>query len=128
MEKLKTATWSKTMSEFPLELEPEEAGLESASEEELATREPEIWNGTEVLPFHVERRLEVLQRLKIYKGSERYKEEQKKAAQALKISNRSLDRLMKQYQEQGIEGLMRKERSDQGQNKMSEAQGVTERV
>ena len=94
--------------------------LETVAVEVPETREPEIWNGTEPLPDPIKRRLEVLQRLKQYEGSDQYREEQEKAAQELEIDIRSLYRLINQYREQGIEGLERKERSDRGQNKISE--------
>jgi putative transposase len=90
-----------------------------AVESETGERQ-EIWNGTKALPPAIKRRLEVLQRLKSYEGSERYDEEQRKAAQELELDRRSLYRLIHQYREQGVEGLRRKERADLGKSKIDE--------
>lgn len=79
-----------------------------------------ILNHTEALPYSLQRRLEVLQRLKSYEGSKRYVQERKKAAQELSLSDRSLRRLIHQFREQGIAGIIRQSRSDQGQLKVSE--------
>ena len=82
---------------------------------------PEVVNGTKPLPYAVQRRLEVVQRLQSYQSSADYGAEKKRAAQELGISDRSLRRLQRQYREQGLDGLKRQERSDQGQPRVSEA-------
>lgn len=82
---------------------------------------PEVANGTEPLPYGVQRRLEAVQRLQSYQGSAAYGAEKKRAAQELGISDRGLRRLQRRYREQGLEGLKRQERSDQGQPRVSEA-------
>ena len=79
-----------------------------------------IRNGTKALTYEAKRRLEVLQKLSSYKGTVKYKEEQKKACEELKISERSLRRMIFQYKKEGLEGIIRRERSDQGQEKVSE--------
>ena len=50
---------------------------------------PEVANGTEPLPYGVQRRLEVVQRLQSYQGSAAYGAEKKRAAQELGVSDRS---------------------------------------
>ena len=92
----------------------------SRSLEDLADISEEgILNGTEALPYHLLRRLEVLQRLKTYEGSNQYEREKSRAAQELGVSPRSLRRFIRQYREQGLEGLMRRSRSDQGRVKVN---------
>lgn len=72
------------------------------------------------LPYFVRRRVEVLQQLQSYRGQRQYKEEEVKAARELGLSLRSLKRLVRQYKTQGIEGLKRQSRSDEGQLKIDE--------
>jgi putative transposase len=79
-----------------------------------------IRNGMEELPYVARRRLEVLQKLNSCKGTAKYKEEKLKACEELKISERSLRRMILQYKQGGLEGITRRERSDQGQEKVSE--------
>jgi putative transposase len=79
-----------------------------------------ILNGMEPLPYVLHRRLEVLQRLKGCVDRGEYGREQIKAAQELGISTRSLRRYMLQYRKEGLEGLLRRSRSDQGEVKVSE--------
>ena len=80
----------------------------------------EVINGTEPLPYAVQRRLEAVQRLQSYQGRTDYGAEQTRAAQELGISVRSLQRFQRQYREQGLEGLKRQGRSDRGQPRVSE--------
>ncbi|MBE9098370.1 DDE-type integrase/transposase/recombinase [filamentous cyanobacterium LEGE 07170] len=74
----------------------------------------------EALPYQARRRFEVLQRLQSYRGQGQYREEEAKAAQELGVSLRSVKRLVRQYREQGIAGLQRQPRSDEGQLKIDE--------
>ncbi|TBR56900.1 hypothetical protein B4U84_25970 [Westiellopsis prolifica IICB1] len=73
----------------------------------------------EELPFEVQQRLEVIQQLMRYRGSDRYGIVQQQAAQQLGISVRSLQRLVRSWQSQGIAGLYRQKRSDNGTVKIS---------
>ena len=61
-----------------------------------------------------------MQRLQSCQSHADYGAEQKRAAQELGISLRSLRRLQRQYREQGIGGLQRQGRSDHGQLRVSE--------
>lgn len=72
------------------------------------------------LSYETHRRLERIQRLESYQGRDDYSAEQERAASELGISVRSLRRLQRQYREDGISGLHRQVRSDQGQLKVSE--------
>lgn len=75
---------------------------------------------TAALTEEAQSRLRAIQRLQSYEGRANYRVEQERAASALGISLRSLRRLQRQYREQGISGLQRQVRSDQGQLKVSE--------
>jgi putative transposase len=77
-------------------------------------------NQQEQLSKKMQRRMEVLQRLKSYKGKAEYREEKNRAAKELGVSDRSLRRMILRYREEGIEGIIRKERSDRGETKVSE--------
>ena len=79
-----------------------------------------ILNGTEALPYSVQKRLEALQRLKSWEGKAEYRRKQIEVAEELGISLRSLYRYINRYREEGLEGIIRRERSDQGQEKVSE--------
>ena len=79
-----------------------------------------ILNGTEALPYAVQKRLEALQRLKSWEGKAEYRRKQIEVAEELGISLRSLYRYINKYREEGLEGIIRRERSDQGQEKVSE--------
>jgi putative transposase len=92
----------------------------TAIAEEPAKEESSILNLKESLPYEVRRRIEVLQKLESYKGKPEYKEEQVRAAKDLGVSDRSLRRMQFQYQKQGIEGIIRRERSDRGEVAVSE--------
>lgn len=72
------------------------------------------------LSYETQRRLERIQCLQSYQGRDDYRAEQERAAAELGISVRSLRRLQRQYREDGISGLHRQVRSDQGQSKVSE--------
>jgi putative transposase len=74
----------------------------------------EIINFEGELPIEVEQRMEVIQRLMAVRGTDCYGQMQQRAAQRLGSSLRSVQRLIKSWQEQGIAGLSRQMRSDQG--------------
>ena len=81
-----------------------------------------IRNGLEELPAEMEQRLTVLHRLEGYGrdlGRESYQAEQVKAAEELGISVSSLYRLLCVYRLEGVEGLVRRERSDAGVRRVS---------
>ena len=97
--------------------------LAHESEQESASTEVDrgrVLPHLEALPYRVRRRFEVLQRLQSYRGQGQYREEEAKAAQELGVSLRSVKRLVRQYREQGIAGLQRQPRSDEGQLKIDE--------
>jgi DNA invertase Pin-like site-specific DNA recombinase len=71
-----------------------------------------ILNGTEVLPYALQRRLEALQDLKSYEGKAEYGRKQIEVAEELGISLRSLYRYIKRYRKDGLEGITRRERSE----------------
>lgn len=79
-----------------------------------ASREWEIVNAGEALPHEVQQRMEVIQMLMAYQGTDRYGKIQRRAAEKLGVSLRSVQRLIKSWQEQGLAGLSRQTRSDQG--------------
>jgi putative transposase len=66
------------------------------------------------LPDEVQRQVEVLQRLEACRGQPSYGAEQRQGMDALGVSKRSLRRLQKCYRDQGIEGLKRQPRRDEG--------------
>jgi putative transposase len=72
-------------------------------------------NVEEPLPWEVKKRLEVIQRLKSYKGTPEYRLEKIRATEELGISDSSLRRLIQQYNREGLEGLIRKRRGDRGE-------------
>ena len=74
----------------------------------------------EPLTAEVQSRLRAVQRLQGYEGKSDYRAEQERTAAELGLSVRSLRRLQRQYREQGISGLQRQRRSDQGQLKVSD--------
>lgn len=84
-----------------------------------AAGEWEIVNTAEALPLEIQQRLEVIQTLLTYQGSDRYAKIQRRSAKKLGISVRSLQRLVRVWQEQGMAGLSRQMRSDQGAVKTS---------
>jgi putative transposase len=61
-----------------------------------------------------------LQGLKSYEGKSGYGRKQIEVAEELGISLRSLYRYIRRYREQGLEGITRRERSDQGKEKVNE--------
>lgn len=65
----------------------------------------------------MQQRIEVIQQVMAVRGTERYAKVQRQAARKLGLSVRSLRRLMRSWQEQGIAGLTRQSRSDQGTSK-----------
>ena len=69
------------------------------------------------LPLVVQQRLEVVQQLQQFRGSDRYSEVQRLSARKLGISVRSLQRLVRAYCEEGIGGLKRQVRVDKGEPK-----------
>jgi putative transposase len=60
------------------------------------------------------RRLEVIQGLESHRGQSTYREAENAAAATLSLSVRNLKRLVRHYREQGIEGLKRQPRRDEG--------------
>jgi putative transposase len=68
----------------------------------------------------VQERIEVIQQVMAVRGTDRYAKVQRQAAKKLGLSVRSLRRLMRTWQEQGIAGLSRQSRSDQGTSKQSQ--------
>uniref|UniRef100_UPI0031FE3192 DDE-type integrase/transposase/recombinase n=1 Tax=Sphaerothrix gracilis TaxID=3151835 RepID=UPI0031FE3192 len=68
------------------------------------------------LPSEVKQRSQVLQRL----SGVSKREAKKQAAQELGLHESSIYRLKRQYKQQGIEGLKRRERSDKGDRRVSE--------
>ena len=76
---------------------------------------------TEALSEEAQSRLRAIQRLQSYEGRDDYRAEQERTSAELGISVRSLRRLQRQYREQGISGLQRQRRSDQGQLKVSDS-------
>ena len=111
-------------------------GLDSTTaKQQLVLRETveggsqwEIVQEIEALPDEVQRRLEVIQSLITYLGTNRYAKMQRIAAQKLGISVRSVQRLLKTWREQGLAGLSKKRRSDRKAVKISSDWGVAERV
>jgi putative transposase len=97
-----------------------EADVEMLKAVEPTWEDNVIRNETEELTYETKRRLEVLQKLNIYKGTAEYRAEKMKAAEELRVSQRSLRRMIFQYREEGLEGIIRRERSDKGQEKVSE--------
>jgi putative transposase len=79
-----------------------------------------ILNGTEALPYTLQKRLEALQCLRSYEGKAEYARKQIEVAEELGISLRSLYRYIKKYRKDGLEGIIRRDRSDQGEEKVSE--------
>ena len=71
------------------------------------------------LPSEVERRIEVIQQLLGVRGTDRYGEIQRQSALKLGITVRSLQRLVKSWEEQGVAGLLKHPRSDRGVLKTS---------
>jgi hypothetical protein len=65
----------------------------------------------EPLSDEAQRRLEVVQRLEHYQGQADYSTEQARAATELEISVRSLQRLQRQYREDGVVGIKRQDRA-----------------
>jgi putative transposase len=94
------------------------AGVES---KQPINQELDILNGSQSLPYALQRRLVLLQRLKSYEGKAEYGHERIKVCQELGISMRSLFRYIRKYRKEGIEGIVRRERSDQGEARVSEA-------
>jgi len=85
-----------------------------------ADEEWELVDGGIDLPVDMQRRVKVIQQLMAARGTKRYAKVQQQAAQSLRISVPSLRRLVKAWQEQGIAGLSRQIRSDQGSVKTSQ--------
>jgi putative transposase len=87
---------------------------------DIVAEENIILNGKEALPYAQQRRLEALQCLKNHEGTAEYGKEQIRVSKELGISERSLRRMILQYRKQGLKGIIRRERSDQGQEKVRE--------
>ncbi|MEB3212900.1 MAG: helix-turn-helix domain-containing protein, partial [Leptolyngbyaceae bacterium] len=73
------------------------------------------------LSSELQRRVEVLQQLEACRGQPSYRIERPRAAQALGVSERSLRRLQLHYRQEGIEGLKRPTRCDEGESKVEES-------
>jgi hypothetical protein len=89
------------------------------SEESLVLRQStegewELVNAEEELPLEVKERMEVIQSLMTYRGTDSYGKKLQQAAQKLGVSTRSVQRLLKSWQEKGLGGLSRQMRSDHG--------------
>jgi putative transposase len=74
----------------------------------------------ESLPYDTRRRLEWVQRLQQYRNSSQYVQEQQRAMLELNLSQRSLQRLLRQYRSHGLDGILRRPRCDCGQAKVPE--------
>lgn len=94
--------------------------IEESTVVKISKEDGSVRNTLEPLAYETRRRLEVLQKLVSYKGTVKHKEEQLKACKELKISERSLRRMVSQYKKEGLEGIIRRERSDRGEEKVSE--------
>jgi putative transposase len=94
-----------------------DGGVESEASIEQNLR---ILNGLEGLEYGLQRRLVLLQRLKSCEVKAEYRQARHKACEELGISMRSLYRYIRQYREEGVEGIVRRERSDRGEAKVSE--------
>jgi putative transposase len=79
----------------------------------------EMMNEIAGVSIEMQQRIEVIQQVVAVRGTERYGRVQRQAAKQLGMSVRSLRRLMRSWQEQGIAGLSRRSRSDQGTSKQS---------
>jgi putative transposase len=89
------------------------------SEESLVLRQStegewNLVNAEEELPLEVKERMEVIQSLMTYRGTDSYGKKLQQAAQKLGVSTRSVQRLLKSWQEKGLGGLSRQMRSDHG--------------
>lgn len=91
------------------------AKLEQSEAGEWAIYPPE-----ESLSQEVQQRLEVIQMLMAVKGTDRYGKMQRRGAQKLGVSLRSVQRLMQAWQAEGLAGLTRRTRSDEGSVRVSE--------
>ena len=67
------------------------------------------------------RRVEVIQELLDHQGEGSYKKAQAKAAKRLGISERSVQRLLRQWRADGLAGVVRKERRDKGKSQLSKS-------
>ena len=83
--------------------------VKSAAEEEwsIVSERTELWP-------EMEERVKVMQQIMAARGTNSYGQVQKQAAEKLGISVRSLRRLVKLWQEKGLEGLLRQSRKDRG--------------
>lgn len=99
-------------SNTPAQLSLRVPDAEANSEWEIVSR------SVELAPA-MQHRIKIIQQLLAARGSERYAKVQQQAARILGISVRSLRHLVKSWQEQGLAGLSRQMRSDQGAAKTS---------
>jgi putative transposase len=90
---------------------------EAVAELPLSHSIPEI--GSELAPI-VQQRLDAIQLLLRYEGTEHYRKMQSQVAQSLGISLRSLQRLVKAWRDDGIRGLSGQPRRDRGAPRISE--------
>lgn len=80
----------------------------------------EILLSEEKWPQSVKERIEVMQKLMAYRGTEQYGKIEEKAAEKLGITQRSIQRIVKKWLEKGLSGVLRQKRSDVGQRKTPE--------
>ncbi len=97
-----------------LDTEPDEENCEIVNEG--ATLLPSAIAGVLI---EMQQRLEGIQQVMAVRSTERYAKVQRQAAKKLGLSVRSLRRLMRSWQEQGMAGLTRQSRSDQRTSKQS---------
>lgn len=75
----------------------------------------------EDLSSEEQHRVGVIQRLESHRGQFTYREAEREAAAALNFSVRNIKRLVCRYREQGVEGLKRPTRCDEGESKVDES-------
>lgn len=100
----------------PLESAQIEQGLQPVPDGEEEETD-EIVNKIAAVPIEVQQRIKVIQQVIAVRGTDGYGQVQRQAAKKLGLSVRSLRRLMRSWQQQGIAGLRRQSRSDQGTSK-----------
>lgn len=91
--------------------------VETVLRQEEASGEWEIVSVA--LPAEVQQRMGVIQRLLVAEGTRRYGQVQAAAAEELGVTVRSLQRMVKRWREDGVAGLRKQARSDQGTIKIS---------
>jgi putative transposase len=92
---------------------------ESGSRTEVAGESLIAGIGLEMPPA-VQKRMEGIQRLLRYEGSGEYGRKQEELAEELGISQRSVQRMVKAWREEGLQGLMVRPRRDRGAARIHE--------